>query len=96
LSQREDSLIQILVRRAASPTCNTTTITNWASNISAFIQSIDKNHLVAIGDEGFFNEPGSHNFDFVYQYVVTITLSFLLVVNVIISEGPWALTLPRT
>ncbi|KAJ7889980.1 CEL4a mannanase [Mycena leptocephala] len=53
--------------RAASPTCNTTTITTWASNISAFIKSIDKNHLVAIGDEGFFNEPGSHNFDFVYQ-----------------------------
>ncbi|KAJ7292191.1 glycoside hydrolase [Mycena rebaudengoi] len=52
---------------AASPTCNTTTITTWASNISAFIKSIDKNHLVAIGDEGFFNEPGSHNFDFVYQ-----------------------------
>ncbi|KAJ6608960.1 CEL4b mannanase [Mycena sp. CBHHK59/15] len=52
---------------AASPTCNTATITTWASNISAFIKSIDKNHLVAIGDEGFFNEPGSHNFDFVYQ-----------------------------
>ncbi|KAJ7196268.1 glycoside hydrolase [Mycena pura] len=52
---------------AASSTCDTTTITTWASNISAFIKSIDKNHLVAIGDEGFFNEPGSHNFDFVYQ-----------------------------
>ncbi|KAF8184550.1 CEL4a mannanase [Mycena galopus ATCC 62051] len=51
----------------ASATCNTTTITTWASNISAFIKSIDKNHLVAIGDEGFFNEPGSHDFDFVYQ-----------------------------
>ncbi|KAJ7611410.1 glycoside hydrolase superfamily [Mycena polygramma] len=38
----------------ASATCNTTTITTWAANISAFIKSIDKNHLVAIGDEGFF------------------------------------------
>ncbi|KAJ7242672.1 glycoside hydrolase superfamily [Mycena rebaudengoi] len=52
---------------AASPTCNTTTIMTWASNISAFIKSIDKNHLVAIGDEGFFNEPGSHDFDFSFR-----------------------------
>ncbi|KAJ7458493.1 CEL4a mannanase [Mycena latifolia] len=49
----------------ASATCNTTTITTWAANISAFIKSIDPNHLVAIGDEGFFNEPSSP--DFVYQ-----------------------------
>ncbi|KAF7375741.1 Glycoside hydrolase family 5 protein [Mycena sanguinolenta] len=49
----------------ASATCNTTTITTWAADISAFIKSIDKNHLVAIGDEGFFNEPSSP--DFVYQ-----------------------------
>ncbi|OBZ68183.1 putative mannan endo-1,4-beta-mannosidase F [Grifola frondosa] len=40
-------------------TCTTTTITNWASQISAFIKSIDPNHLVAIGDEGFFNDPGN-------------------------------------
>jgi mannan endo-1,4-beta-mannosidase len=37
-----------------SGTCTTTTITNWASSISAYIKSIDSNHLVAIGDEGFF------------------------------------------
>ncbi|KAJ7021392.1 glycoside hydrolase, partial [Mycena alexandri] len=51
----------------ASASCTVSTITTWASTISAFIKSIDPNHLVAIGDEGFFNEPGSHNFDFVYQ-----------------------------
>ncbi|KAJ7154792.1 glycoside hydrolase [Mycena filopes] len=51
----------------ASANCTVSTITTWATTISAFIKSIDPNHLVAIGDEGFFNEPGSHNFDFVYQ-----------------------------
>ncbi|KAF7289994.1 Glycoside hydrolase family 5 protein [Mycena kentingensis (nom. inval.)] len=51
----------------ASSTCTPATITTWAKDISAFIKSIDPNHMVAIGDEGFFNEPGSHNFDFVYQ-----------------------------
>ncbi|KDR78311.1 hypothetical protein GALMADRAFT_138416 [Galerina marginata CBS 339.88] len=44
---------------STSGKCNTATITKWASTISAFIKSIDKNHLVAIGDEGFFNQPGN-------------------------------------
>jgi mannan endo-1,4-beta-mannosidase len=57
----------------ASSTCNTTTISTWASTISAFIKSLDSNHLVTLGDEGFFNRPGSNNFDFVYQYVVALS-----------------------
>ncbi|KAF7335994.1 Carbohydrate-binding module family 1 protein/glycoside hydrolase family 5 protein [Mycena sanguinolenta] len=52
---------------AASPTCNTTTITTWIETMSSFVKSLDSNHLVTIGDEGFFNRPGSNNFDFVYQ-----------------------------
>ncbi|KAK7435529.1 hypothetical protein VKT23_019651 [Stygiomarasmius scandens] len=43
----------------SSGTCTTKTITNWATELSAFIKSIDTNHLVAIGDEGFFNDPGN-------------------------------------
>ncbi|KAG9011518.1 hypothetical protein FRB90_007176, partial [Tulasnella sp. 427] len=32
--------------------CTTTTITQWASNISTYIKSLDSCHLVALGDEG--------------------------------------------
>ena len=44
---------------AMSGNCTTATITHWAYDISAFIKSIDRNHLVALGDEGFFNDPTS-------------------------------------
>jgi len=51
----------------ASATCTSTVITNWAAQISAFIKSLDPNHLVAIGDEGFINDPIPHNYDYQYQ-----------------------------
>jgi mannan endo-1,4-beta-mannosidase len=36
------------------------TITDWVAEMSAFIKSLDRNHLVSVGDEGFFNGGGDH------------------------------------
>lgn len=47
-----------------SGTCTTATITEWASDISAYIKSIDSNHLVGLGDEGFFNDPTNPSYPY--------------------------------
>jgi len=37
-----------------SPNCDTALLTDWAADISSHIKSVDKNHLVSVGDEGFY------------------------------------------
>ncbi|KAJ7223335.1 glycoside hydrolase family 5 protein, partial [Mycena pura] len=39
---------------AATPACNTTTITEWHARIAMLIKSIDPNHLISSGTQGFF------------------------------------------
>ena len=40
------------------------TIVNWATEMSAHIKSIDPDHLVSIGDEGFYNDPNNNDYPY--------------------------------
>ncbi len=43
--------------------CTTDTITSWAADISAYVKSIDRKHLLSPGDEGFYcTDPHSSDF----------------------------------
>jgi mannan endo-1,4-beta-mannosidase len=42
--------------------CDPSVITNWASKTSAYIKSLDKTHLVTLGDEGWFCGGGDGSY----------------------------------
>ncbi|KAI4129034.1 MAG: hypothetical protein LQ338_002450 [Usnochroma carphineum] len=50
--------------------CDSSVITNWASQTSAYIKSLDPNHLVSLGDEGWLTSTSSYlpNSDGSYAY----------------------------
>jgi mannan endo-1,4-beta-mannosidase len=45
-----------------SSSCTTSTITNWVNTMSAYVKSLDSNHLVALGDEGFLKVSGTNEY----------------------------------
>jgi mannan endo-1,4-beta-mannosidase len=46
----------------SSGTCTTTTIGSWIKDVSAYVKSVDSNHLVSVGDIGYFCIPSSPNY----------------------------------
>ncbi|KAH8671082.1 glycoside hydrolase superfamily [Xylariales sp. PMI_506] len=46
--------------------CDTSVIYNWAKSTSAYIKSLDPNHMVTLGDEGFGLTGGDGSYPFTY------------------------------
>lgn len=40
--------------------CTPATLAGWAREMSDYVKSLDANHLVSVGDEGFLNAQGEH------------------------------------
>ncbi|KAH8750151.1 glycoside hydrolase superfamily [Diaporthe sp. PMI_573] len=53
--------------------CNTDVIYKWAADTSAYIKSLDPNHMVALGDEGFNPSAGDGS----YPYQTSEGVSFV-------------------
>lgn len=47
-----------------SGACVPQTITTWIADVASYVKSVDSNHLLAVGDEGFYCIPGSPSGDY--------------------------------
>ena len=67
----------------ASGTCTTTTIGSWIQDVAAYIKSVDSNHLVSVGDEGFFCIPSAGPGDYLENCSSGVdTLAFAQMANI--------------
>jgi mannan endo-1,4-beta-mannosidase len=44
--------------------CNPSIVTDWATKTSAYIKSLDSNHMITMGDEGFVNGGGDGSYPY--------------------------------
>jgi mannan endo-1,4-beta-mannosidase len=66
-----------------SGTCTTTTIQSWIQDVAAYVKSVDSNHLVSVGDEGFFCIPSSPAGDYLENCSTGVdTLAFAQTPNI--------------
>jgi mannan endo-1,4-beta-mannosidase len=69
---------------ARSANCTTQTLITWSDEMSTYIKSIDNNHLVSVGDEGFYCLPnGTHWTENCGEGVDTVAFSRLPNIDVI-------------
>ena len=66
-----------------SSTCDSRTLVNWANEMSRYVHSVDSKHLISVGDEGFYCEPGASDWiDTCGDGVDTVALASLPQVDV--------------
>ncbi len=46
-----------------APSCKASMVTQWVDQMSTYIKSIDPNHMVSVGDEGFFANGSTPGYD---------------------------------
>ncbi len=67
----------------SSNTCTTTTIGSWIQDVAAYVKSVDSNHLVSVGDEGFFCIPSAGPGDYLENCSSGVdTLAFAQMANI--------------
>ena len=50
-------------RCSTDPQAQNDVLYNWAKEMSEYVKSIDPDHMVSVGDEGFFNKPSGYYSD---------------------------------
>lgn len=53
----------------SSNSCVPATLTGWVDEVSTYFKEIDSNHLLAIGDEGYFNHPDGPSYNDAYTNI---------------------------